>query len=413
VAADKRPSASGEVSWPTWRGLNRDGGSSESGLLSRWPQGGPKLLWKAGNLGQGFSSLSIDDGRIFTMGDRDGGQFVIALDLDSGKELWSTRIGDEWEPGGYAGPRCTPTVDGNLVYVLGPHGDLVCLQAATGKEVWHRSMQKDFFGQMHSGWGYSESPLVDGNKLVCTPGGSEAGIVALDKKTGREIWRSAIPPFDGAGSPGAAYSSIVVSKGAGVRQYLQLMGQGVVGVDADSGKFLWGYGRIANRTANIPTPLVSGDYVFCSSGYGAGAALLKLSPAGGGVQADEVYFIDGKDFQNHHGGMILLGDYVYAGHGHNKGAPTCLEWKTGKTVWRHNRGPGTGSSAVSFADGNLYFRFQDGVMALVGATPDKYEEKGTFAIPGVEQPSWSHPVIAGGKLYLREQDALYCYDVSG
>ncbi len=413
VAADKRPTSSARVSWPTWRGPDRDGNSSESGLLSKWPAGGPKVVWKAGNLGHGFSSLSIAHGCIFTMGDRDGGQFVIALDLDSGKELWSTRIGDEWEPGGYAGPRCTPTVDGNLVYVLGPHGDLVCLQAANGKEVWHRSMQKDFGGRMHSGWGYSESPLVDGNKLVCSPGGPKAGIVALDKKTGREIWRSAIPPFDGAGSPGAAYSSIVVSSGAGVRQYVQLMGQGVVGVDADSGKFLWGYGRIANRTANIPTPLVSGDYVFCSSGYGAGAALLKLSRAGGGVQADEVYFIDGKDFQNHHGGMIMLGDYIYAGHGHNKGAPTCLEWKTGKTVWRHNRGPGTGSSAVSFADGNLYFRFQDGVMALVGATPDKYQEKGTFTIPGVEQPSWSHPVIAGGKLYLREQDALYCYDVSG
>jgi outer membrane protein assembly factor BamB len=266
---------------------------------------------------------------------------------------------------------------------------------------------------MHSGWGYSESPLVDGNKLVCTPGGPEAGIVALDKKTGREIWRCPIPAFDGAANPGAAYSSIVISNAAGVKQYVQLMGQGVVGVDASTGKFLWGYGRIANRTANIPTPLVHGDYVFCSSGYGAGAALLKLSRAAGGVKADEVYFIDGKDFQNHHGGMLMLGDYIYAGHGHNKGAPTCLEWKTGKTVWRHNRGPGSGSAAVSFADGNLYFRFEDGVMALIGATPDEYQEKGTFKIPGVEQPSWSHPVIAGGKLYLREQDALYCYDVSG
>ncbi len=413
-AADKRPT-SGDVEpfWPQWRGPQRDGSSTESNLLDTWPEGGPKLLWKAGHLGRGFSSLSIADGRIFTMGDRDDGQFVIALDLDSGKELWSTRIGDVWEPEGYAGPRCTPTVDGGLVYALGPHGDLVCLRVRDGKEVWHRSMQKDFGGHMHSGWGYSESPLIDGDKLVCTPGGSEAGIVALDKKTGREIWRSAIPPLDGAGRDGAAYSSIVISDGGGVRQYIQLMGQGLVGVDARSGTYLWGYGRIANRTANIPTPLVDGDYVFCSSGYQTGAALLKLVPDAGGVQAEEVYFLDGKDFQNHHGGMVMLGDYVYAGHGHNRGAPTCLEWKTGKTVWRHNRGPGTGSSALSYADGNLYFRFQNGVMALIGATPAEYQEKSTFEIPGVEQPSWSHPVIVGGKLYVREQDTLYCYAVSG
>jgi outer membrane protein assembly factor BamB len=253
---------------------------------------------------------------------------------------------------------------------------------------------------------------VDGDKLVCSPGGADAALVALDKATGREIWRSAVPPLENGGGEGAAYASIVIGEGGGIRQYVQLLGQGVVGVDAATGKYLWGYGRIANRTANIPTPIVMDDYVFCSSGYGAGAALLKLVPADGGLRAEEVYFIDGKDFQNHHGGMIRIGDYIYAGHGHNKGAPTCLNWKTGETVWRHNRGPGSGSAAISYADGNLYFRFEDGVMALVGATPQEYQEKGVFKIPGVEQPSWSHPVIAGGKLYLREQDALYCYDVA-
>jgi outer membrane protein assembly factor BamB len=409
----KGPAGKGRASayWPQWRGANRDGVANESGLLDSWTERAPALLWKAGNLGRGFSSVSIADGRIFTMGDRDNGQYVIALDLDSGKELWSTLIGDVWEPQGYAGPRCTPTVDGAYVYVLGPHGDLVCLDAARGKEIWHRNMQRDFGGRMHSGWGYSESPLVDGDKLVCTPGGKDAGIVALDKKTGREIWRAAIPSLGPQGGDGAAYSSIVVTTGAGVRQYVQLMGRGVAGVDARDGRFLWGYNRVANGTANIPTPLVSGDYVFCSSGYRTGAALLKLVPDDGGVKAEEVYFLDGKEFQNHHGGMIMLGDYIYAGHGHSAGAPICLEWKTGKTAWRHNRGPGTGSAAVAYADGNLYFRFQNGLMALIGATPEGYREKGTFKIPDVEQPSWSHPVIADGKLYLREQDALYCYDV--
>jgi outer membrane protein assembly factor BamB len=413
-AADKRPApkvkSAGE--WPQWRGENRDGISSDSNLANEWPKDGPPLVWKAAGLGRGFSSLAVARGRIFTMGDRDNGQFVIALNPSNGRELWSTRIGNIWEPQGYAGPRCTPTVDGALVYVIGPHGDIVALEAAGGKEVWHRNLKTDFGGRMHSGWGYSESPLVDGNRVVCTPGGADAGLVALDKKTGSEIWRAGIPTIGERGGDGAAYSSIVIGNGGGVRQYVQLMGRGVVGVAAKDGKFLWGYNRVANGTANIPSPIVHGDYVFCSSGYQAGAALLQLRGAAGGVTAEEVYFLDGKEFQNHHGGMILLGDNIYAGHGHNAGAPTCLEWKTGKTVWRHNRGPGTGSAAVSYADGNLYFRFQNGVMALIGATPQEYQEKGLFKIPDVEQPSWSHPVVAGGKLYLREQDALLCYDLS-
>ncbi len=412
LAADTRPQnrQAASTDWPEWRGPQRDGISTASGLLHSWPAAGPKLVWKASGLGSGFSSLSVVGDRIFTMGDRDGGEFVIALRRASGKKLWSTRVGDEWEPGGYAGPRCTPTVDGDLLYAIGPHGDLVCLSTSDGKVVWRRRLRDEFGGRVPN-WGYSESPLVDGDRLVCTPGGADAGMVALDKKTGKEIWRSVFPPLGENGKDEPGYSSIVISDGAGVRQYVQLYGRGLVGVDAKDGKFLWGYNRVANRTASVPTPLVEGDYVFCSSGYGAGAALLKLSRAGSGVEANEEYFLTGKEFQNHHGGMIKLGDYIYAGHGHNAGAPTCLEWKTGKTVWRKNRGPGTGSAAVAYADGDLYFRFQNGVMALIGATPSGYEEKGTFEIPDVEQPSWSHPVIVGGKLYLREQDAMYCYDV--
>lgn len=413
-AADTRPKdrRANDSDWPQWRGSRQDGISADTGLLHAWPSGGPELLWKAAGLGKGFSSVSLVGDRIYTMGDRNGGEFAICLSRADGKQLWSARIGDEWEPNGYSGPRCTPTVDGKRVYVIGPHGDLVCLATQDGKIVWRRQLRDEFGGAVPN-WGYCESPLVDGDRVVCTPGGPDAGIVALNKKTGQEIWRTVIPPLGANGMDSAAYSSIVIGNGAGVRQYVQLHGRGVVGVDAASGKFLWGYNRVANGTASIPTPIVHGDYVFCSSGYGAGAALLKLSRKAGGVDVHEEYFLDGKDFQNHHGGMILLGDYIYAGHGHNAGAPTCLEWKTGKTVWRHNRGPGTGSAAVAYADGDLYFRFQNGVMALIGATPDGYQEKGSFEIPGVEQPSWSHPVIVGGKLYLREQDALHCYDVKG
>ena len=264
---------------------------------------------------------------------------------------------------------------------------------------------------MHSGWGYSESPLVDGDKVVCTPGGPEAGIVALNKKTGAEIWRVAIPPIGDRGGDGAAYSSIVISHGAGVKQYVQLMGRGVVGVDAETGKFLWGYNPVANATANIPTPLVHDDYVFCSTGYGAGPRCWSSSRSKEASQADEVYFLKGKELQNHHGGMVLMGDYVYLGHGHNHGEPTCLEWKTGKVVWRNTHGPGTGTGHVTYADGDLYFRYENGIMALVVATPKEYEERGTFRIPGSAKPSWPHPVVIGGKLYLRDQDTLFCYDV--
>ncbi|HEX3727152.1 MAG TPA: PQQ-binding-like beta-propeller repeat protein, partial [Pirellulales bacterium] len=291
VAADRRPSAkaASEIAWPQWRGKNRDGISPDTGLLQQWSTEGPPLSWKVAGLGRGFSSVSIADGRIFTMGDREAGQFVIAMALTDGKELWSTRIGDAWEPEGYAGPRCTPTVDGSLIYALGPHGDLACLHADTGKEAWHRNLKSDFGGNVPH-WGFSESPLVDGKKLVCTPGAPDAGLVALDKKSGTELWRSPIPNFGERGGDGAAYASIVVSNGGGKRQYVQLLSRGVVGVEAADGRFLWGYNRVANGTANVPTPLVHEDYVFCSSGYQTGAALLKLVPANSGVKAEEQYF---------------------------------------------------------------------------------------------------------------------------
>ncbi len=394
--------------WPQWRGPHRDGLSADTGLLQQWGDNGPQLAWKTAGLGPGYSSISIHDGRIFTMGERDAQECVIALNLSDGHELWHTPVGKTGDNGGYPGPRCTPTTDGDLIYALGTRGDLVCCNAATGKIVWRKNLETDFGGSMMSGWGYSESPLVDGDKLICTPGAKNAMLVALNKKTGAEIWRSSIPE----GKAGAGYSSIVISTGAGKKQYVQLVGQGLIGVSADDGKFLWNYNRVANSVANIATPIVRDDYVFASTAYDAGSALVKLVPSGDGVKAQEVYFLPANKFQNHHGGMVLVGDYLYAGHGQKNGFPICIEWKTGHVKWGGDkRGPGQGSAAVAYADGRLYFRYEDGTMALIGASPLEYKLYGTFKIPDVKEPSWPPPVIAGGKLYLREQDALLCYNL--
>src|SRR5262245_55704655 len=401
-AADAEKSA---ADWPQWRGPHRDAVAADKGLLQRWESSGPPLAWKAGGLGEGLASVVIVDGKIYTMGKRKGAVLVMARDGSNGQELWATPVG----AGGDA-PSSTPTVDGGHVYAVGPNGDLVCVQASDGKMLWHKSYTRDFGGSVPT-WKFCESPLVDGEKLICTPGGDKATLVALNKKTGKLIWRCAVPGGPGNGS---GYSSIVISEGAGVREYVQLMGAGIgcIGVNARTGKFLWGYPRVGNGTASIPTPIVDGDYVFCSSGYGTGSALLKLSKAGSGVKAEEVYFLNGNVLQNHHGGLVLVGDYVYGGHGHDNGLPICVEWRTGKVVWGgKERGPGSNSAAVVYADGQLYFRYQNGIMALIQASPDGYKVNGQFEIPQVSSPSWSHPVVVGGKLYLREQDNLFVYDV--
>lgn len=400
-----------DTDWPQWRGPHRDAVSTDTGLNHEWGEKGPPLAWKATGLGGGFSSISIVGDKIFTMGEREGQQMIEALSRDDGHLLWSTPISSAWRDKNYLGPRSTPTIDGDRAYAIGTYGDLVCVDTNDGKIIWRKNFEKDFGGKMMSGWGYSESPLVDGAKVVCTPGGPTAGIVALDKKTGRQIWRSTIPPLGEKGRDGAAYSSIVVSDACGLRQYVQLMGRGVVGVDAKTGKFLWGYNKVANPTANIPTPIVEGDYVFCSTGYQAGAALLKLERSRNRIEAKEVYFLDAKTLQNHHGGMVLVGDYIYGGTGHNAGFPVCVDWRNGKIVWHGGRGPGSGSAAVVYADGYFYLRYQNGVLAQIKATPEGYKLEGTLEIPSADKPSWPHPVVVGGKLYVREQDNLYCYDL--
>ena len=270
--------------WPQWRGANRDGRSAETGLLQGWPEGGPVLAWKASGLGGGYSSVSVAGERIFTMGDLGDGQYVLALSRADGKELWKTRVGDTHKDQ-YLGPRSTPTVDGDHIYVVSTDGDVVCLAADSGEVQWRRSLPEQFGGRLMKAmgtydWKFAESPLVDGERLIITPGANDAALVALNKSDGEEIWRTAIPELGEAGTDGAGYSSVVVSEAGGIRQYVQLLGRGLIGVEASSGRFLWGYNRVANDVANIATPLVQGDLIFASTGYGTGAALLRLAADG-------------------------------------------------------------------------------------------------------------------------------------
>lgn len=397
--------------WAQFHGPARDSICREEGLLRAWPEGGPELLWTLKGLGRGYSTVSIAGGTIFTMGDRAVGteeaQFVFAFDLETREELWATRVGPSHKDGG---PRCTPTIDGDRLYAVGTDGDLVCLDAATGNVRWRKSFVDEFEGKFMAVWKFSESPLVDGDRLICTPGGPEATMAALDKKTGEVIWKCAIPDLGKKGADGAGYSSAVVADICGVRQYVQMVGRGVIGVEAATGRFLWGYNRVANNVANITSPAVHGDYVFATTAYNTGSALLKINRDGRAFRADEVYFIHSRDFQNHHGGIVLLDGYVYGGHGANRGDPACIDLATGEVVWKE-RAPVRGSAAVLYADGHLVFRYDRGEVLLIEASPEGLKIKGRFEAPAAEGPAWPHPVIHGGKLYLRHDNLLLCYNV--
>ena len=386
--------------WPTWRGPKRDGSSTEKNLLAAWPAGGPPLAWKAEGCGVGFSSVSVVGGRVFTMGDGPDGGLVRAFDEKTGKSVWTSEV--LGKPGGnYAGTRCTPAVDGGFVYALGQFGDFVCLEAATGKEVWRKSLQKDFGGN-YSGWNYTESPLVEGNKVLVTPGGKKGAVVALDKKTGALLWQSS--DF----TDGAQYSSLIAADINGVHQYLQLTAASVAGIEANSGKMLWRAER-KGQTAVITTPIYANNQVFVTSGYGVGCNAFKITKDSAGFKTEEIEPYGKKNMMNHHGGVILLGDYIY-GHSDSKGW-ICQDFKTGDVKWSNG---GVGKGSIAYADGHFYCRSEGGKgnVALIEATPDGYKEKGRFEQPDrSKQNSWAHPVIANGKLYLRDQDVLLCYDV--
>ncbi len=394
--------------WPQWRGPQRNGISQETGFLKQWPAQGPKLLWQVNDIGDGYSTPSVVGARIYLMSNRGmENEFVQALSTKDGTPIWTTRIGNVGNPSDflYAKARSTPTVDGDSIYALSSAGDLACLETASGKIRWQTNIQKEFGGKPGP-WAYAESPLVDGDVVVVTPGGVEATIVALNKKTGAVIWKSAVP---GGDPPG--YASAIVVREGGRKQYVQFLSKGIVGVDAKTGQFLWRYAEVAKGMAQMVTPVARDGYVY-GAANSIGGGLVRLKSEQSGVSADKVYFARG--LPNSMGGSVLVGDYLY---GTGEEGLVAMEFTTGKVKWQAEC---IGGGSVAYADGLLFLHGQNGDVALVEATPEGYREKGRFTPPAppkrkrlgpYPEKAWTYPVIANGRLYIRDVGTLWAYDV--
>ena len=392
--------------WPQWRGPQRTGVSKETGLLKEWPKDGPPLRWKITDAGRGYSTPAVVGERLYLLGN-DGldDEFVEALAVKDGQRIWKTRLGKVGNPKqdpNYPAARSTPTVEGEVLLALGSDGDLACLEIASGKVRWQKNLRADFGGKPGE-WAYAESPLIDGNALICTPGGASATLVALNKKTGEAIWKCAVPRGDEA-----AYSSAILVEAGGVRQIVQFLQKGLVGVDAKSGKFLWRYDKTAlNSPAVIVTPLADNGYIY-SGAYRAGGGLIKIAKKDGAFEVEQIYF--SPKLPVGIGGVVKVGDNLYGSTG---ASLLCVDFKTGGIKWEQRAAP----AAWLVADGRIYLHAENGDVALLEPSADAYREKGRFAPPEQPQHSgpmekpWAYPVIADGRLYIRDHGTLWCYDV--
>lgn len=380
--------------WPQWRGPKRDGISAERGLLKDWPAGGPPVVWRASGAGTGYSSFSSAHGRLYTLGARESTEYLMAYDAATGKKIWEIAHGRRFSNDRGDGPRSTPTVDGDRLYTFGGSGDMSVVDAATGKVFWKANLLEKFGGS-NIQWGLSESPLVLADRVLVSPGGRGASIVALNKSDGSVIWKSL--------SDEAGYSSAVLHEAGGVREAIYFTAERALGIDVDSGKLLWSYNQVANRTANIATPIVRGNFVFLSSAYGTGAALLELTPGAARMSAKQVYFT--QDMRNHHATSVLVGEHLY---GFSDSILLAMKFGSGEIAWR-DRSVGKGS--VVFADDRLYLYSEQGVVGIAEANPAGYREHGRFQIRAGGAPTWSHPVVSNGRLIIRDQDNIYAYDV--
>ncbi len=363
--------------WPTFRGPDRTGVAPDTNLLEAWPTEGPPLVWQTAGAGRGYASLAIVGDRIYTLGDglstaSDADEYLTCFDRATGKPIWKTKTGQPWTDGqeSWQSSRSTPTVDGEMVYVITPFGQLIACRTEDGREVFRVDLKAQFGGTKGDSWGYSESVTIDGDRLVCTPGGEQATMVALDTKTGRLIWACPIKLDRGAG-----HSSIVIATVGGRSVYVQTTAAGAFAVDAKTGRFLWAY-PIDKTTAVIPTPIIKDDLVFFAAGYKRGGALLRQVPGPGGqVTIKEIYGLK-PELANKHGGIVLVGDHLY-GDSDDKGIPFCAELMTGKVVWKE-RGSGRNSATVFAADGHIYVRYANGTLSLVKADPSGYQEVSSF-----------------------------------
>ena len=401
-----------EANWPQFRGPNRDGVSPSTGLLTKWPAGGPKKLWTATGAGRGYSSCSIADGKLYTMGDapstaNDEDEYLLCFDAATGKQLWKKRLGKAWTggPNDWQSSRSTPTIDGDHIYALTAHGVLFCCQTNGGNVEWKVNLKDEFGGDKGDSWGYGESVLIDGDRVVCTPGKSENTMVALNKMTGEKIWGASR-----ADDRGAGHASIQVSEVGGVKVYVNTTASGALGVRASDGELMWSY-PIDKTIAVIPSPIVRGDLVFFTAGYGRGGALIRQVPKDDGVDMEEIYPLN-KKLENKHGGVVLVGDKLYGDSG-DKGMPFCADLMTGDIEWKE-RGGEKGSAAFTAADGHLYIFYQNSVLVLAKASADGYEVAGKIELEtdSDTRPTWAHPVITDGKLFIRQDDKIFCYDVS-
>ena len=383
---------SAEAEWPGWRGPLRDGKSPDTGLLKEWPAGGPGLLWQTGDIGRGFSSVAVSGGMVYLTGDVSGELVLSAFDLE-GQSQWQKTVDSAWTRS-HPGSRSTPVIDDGKLYLVSGPGLIGCYDAKTGDQLWTRRMRE--FGGRTPGWGYSESVLIYNDLAVVTPGGSNC-IVALNKASGDTVWQS-----QGYRAP-VQYCSCIAFTYDGVPMIVTGTRAGIVGVDARDGSLLWSNSWSANNTANCPTPAYSNGYVFWANGYGKGGICLKLNVKGGRVSAEAAWTT--RDMVCHHGGYVIHEGYVYGNHG---GGWACLELETGQRQW-YAKGVRKGS--LCFADGMLYlFGERRGAVGLATCSPDGMEMKGRFSVQG-RGYSWAHPVVIGGRLYIRYGTNLYCYNV--
>jgi outer membrane protein assembly factor BamB len=388
--------------WPCFHGAGRTNKSAETGLLKEWPKTGPQLLWTITGLGEGYSSVIIAGGYLFTEGRTGDQTTAFCFDLN-GKPVWKKTCGKAWNTSlswasTYIGSRSTPTYDNGILYVLGEGGRLTALEAKTGKEIWSKELTEVFDAKIPD-YGYSESVLIDNENLYIRPVGKKAYMACLNKKNGETIWScNEINGREG-------YSSFIIKDFGGFHQIIGSSGDSYFGVEAKSGKLLWKMNFANPRDLNVADAISFNEFVFVSSGYGKGSMLFKLNPSGKGLTTEKIWESDLMD--NHHGGVILQDGYLY-GSGTNKRGWFCLDFLTGKQMWNTPNGKGS----ITYADGMLYFLDERGSMKLVRATPDKYECTGEFNVPkGGDSMYWAHPVVFGGRLYVRHGDKLFAYDI--